>query len=414
MTKYTSFTICAKNYIGLAQVLEKSLKKHNKDLDFYIFVVDEFVESDKSIIGDRLELPKNILFAKEVLNYTLEKWNEMSFKYNLTEFCTSIKAKCFSYLFDEKKYEKAIFLDPDILIYNSLDYVYNKLNNYSILLTPHVLNEKSITTKVKDNDMLNTGVFNLGFIGLKNNEVSLRLLNWWNERLNDYCFIDYNEGYFTDQKWMDLIPGYFNKGELYVCDNLGMNIAIWNFDERELVIDNMVFYIKDRIDGKDMAPLIFVHYSGFDYVKLISGYIHHTTFSNLKLFDDLLPLFNIYEKALNESNFKSYLKMKYSYNQFENSLPILNLHRRLYRRLLNDGKINGNPFSTDDKTFFSMLKENNMILKQFSIIDKSNRFNTTNMEGKIKFVNSLFRLLYKLQRTQDAPRYLGVSRVENS
>jgi hypothetical protein len=109
--------------------------------------------------------------------------------------------------------------------------------------------------------------------------------------------------------------------------------------------------------------------------------------------------------------------MKYSYNQFENSLPILNLHRRLYRRLLNDGKINGNPFSTDDKTFFSMLKENNMILKQFSIIDKSNRFNTTNMEGKIKFVNSLFRLLYKLIGHQRYFKLIKVfreySKIEN-
>ena len=70
MSKKVAFTICAKNYIGLAQVLENSIKKYNDDLDFYIFVVDEFVESDKSIIEDKSALPNNIIVAKDVLNYT--------------------------------------------------------------------------------------------------------------------------------------------------------------------------------------------------------------------------------------------------------------------------------------------------------------------------------------------------------
>ena len=37
--------------------------------------------------------------------------------------------------------------------------------------------------KLRDNDMLNTGVFNLGFVALKRNEASYRMLKWWNERL---------------------------------------------------------------------------------------------------------------------------------------------------------------------------------------------------------------------------------------
>ena len=417
MSKKVAFTICAKNYIGLAQVLEKSIKKYNDDVNFYIFVVDEFVESDRSIIGDKSELPNNIIVAKDVLNYTAEKWSEMSFKYNLTEFCTSIKSMCFSYLFEEKQYEKGIFFDPDILIFNSLDSIFDNLTSYSIILTPHVLNVNSISKKIRDNDMLNTGVFNLGFVALKNNEVSSRLLKWWDERLTDYCYIDYYEGYFTDQKWMDFIPGYFNKGELLVSDNLGMNVAPWNFDERELVIEDNVFYINDRIDGKDLVPLLFTHYSGFDYGMLILGKIHHTTVRGLQVFNDLLPLFKEYEKVLNESSFKNYLKMKYSYSQYDNSSPILNVHRRLYRRLLNDEKINGNPFNTDDKSFYSLLKDHKMVAHQSSAIDKSNRFNTSNMGGKIKFINNLFRLFYKILGHQRYFMLLKVlreySKVEN-
>lgn len=394
--KNVAFTICAKNYIGLAQVLEKSLKKYNENLDFYIFVVDEFIEVDETLIYDFSEFPTNIIISKDVLNYSLEKWNEMSFKYNLTEFCTSIKANCFKFLFEEKKYENAIFFDPDILIFNSLDCIFDNLKSYSIILTPHVLDINTVSVKKNDNDMLNTGVFNLGFIALKNDEASSKLLNWWNVRLSDSCYVDYCNGYFTDQKWMDLIPGYFNKGELLISDNLGMNVAIWNFDERKLEIKDNVFYISNRNKGNDLFPLLFVHYSGFDYSKLILGEIYHTTVRNFKLFEDLLPLFKLYENDLRESSFNSYLRMKYSYGHFENSTPILNIHRRLYRRLIIDEKIISNPFKTDDRSFFSILKENKMIVNQSSSVDRSNRFNTSNIEEKVKIINNFLKLLYKL------------------
>jgi hypothetical protein len=39
------FTIVAKNYIGLAQILEESLKDKNPDVDFFIFVADEFSDT---------------------------------------------------------------------------------------------------------------------------------------------------------------------------------------------------------------------------------------------------------------------------------------------------------------------------------------------------------------------------------
>ena len=44
MSSKTVFTICAKNYIGLAQTLEKSVLKYNPEIDFFIFVVDSFNE----------------------------------------------------------------------------------------------------------------------------------------------------------------------------------------------------------------------------------------------------------------------------------------------------------------------------------------------------------------------------------
>lgn len=396
MNKNVAFTICAKNYIGLAQVLEKSIKEHNENVDFCIFVADEFIESDELLIGDNLTRPDNILIAKDVLALSDEKWNELSFKYNLTEFCTSIKSMCFSYLFEERDYEKVIFLDPDILVFNTLDSIFEHLNAYSIILTPHVLNLTSTSRKLRDNDMMNTGVFNLGFIALKGNEISYKMLKWWNERLMDYCYIDYYDGYFTDQKWMNFIPAYFTQNEVLISSHLGMNVAPWNFEERELLLKEGVYYICDRLNGNNLYPLLFTHYSGFDYSGLITGIVRHTTIQDLKIFDDLVPLFKEYEKVLQESDFEKYLKMKYLYGYYDNLCPITNVHRRLYRRLLNDNKIKFNPFKTNKDSFFDLLKKQKMISHKLIQVDKANRFNTPNLNVKIKFINNLLKIVYKI------------------
>ena len=63
MMKKSIFTIVAKNYIGLAQILNNSISKYNKDIDFYIFVADEFEQYPEN-------LPSNVYVAKNILGYT--------------------------------------------------------------------------------------------------------------------------------------------------------------------------------------------------------------------------------------------------------------------------------------------------------------------------------------------------------
>src|ERR1035437_4081302 len=122
----------------------------------------------------------------------------MSFKYNLTEFCTSIKPFCFTYLIKHFGFEKVIYLDPDILVYNSFDQIFKDLSQYSIILTPHILNIQPIYSgDLAENSFLNTGVFNLGFLAIRKNETVLNMLQWWANRLIEHCYIEMLDAYFT-------------------------------------------------------------------------------------------------------------------------------------------------------------------------------------------------------------------------
>jgi hypothetical protein len=103
------FTIVAKNYIGLAQVLEESVRK-NSTADFYIIVADEIDNEISSLFS----FPNNVLIAKTILSSIDDtKWKEISFKYNLVEFCTSIKPACFDYLINKQLYKIIIYKEND-------------------------------------------------------------------------------------------------------------------------------------------------------------------------------------------------------------------------------------------------------------------------------------------------------------
>lgn len=387
------FTIVAKNYIGLAQVLEKSVKA-NCQADFFIIVADELEEAKKQYYN----LSDNVLMAKHWLGYTDELWYEMAFKYNLVEFCTAIKPACFKFFLEEKKYDKVIYLDPDIFIFNSIEPVFAALDNTSILLTPHII---SMQTPFKgdypDHLFLINGTFNLGFLGLKKSETAGRLLHWWESRLQNECFSDNDRGTITDQKWMNLLPSFFSARDMQVSFNRGLNVAPWNYFERQIQKRGEHYFVNERgnLADKNVTPLVFVHFSGYDYRGFCSNKVSHKK-EDFKNYGDMEPVFEDYANALKEGNINRYMDEQYSYNQFENGINIISIQRRIYRRLLEEDKKYNNPFITADGSFYSLLKQKGIIDYSKISADKVTNKNIPAFGKKLRIINIAFNLLKKM------------------
>jgi hypothetical protein len=385
------FTICAKNYIGLAIILEKSFKEHNPDSDFLIFVVDEFEEKPDS-------LPSNVYISREVLKIDDALWVEMSFKYDITEFCTSIKPKCFEFLMDNTRYENFIYLDPDIYIYNSFAPVFKQLETHSIVLTPHVLNFNYAHVSV--DDLLQAGVFNLGFIAVRKDEIAKQMLSWWGNQLKNKCFDEYREGLFTDQKWINLIPVFFNREDICISRHKGLNVAPWNFHEREIVTENDVLKVRYREDiSSSFDELIFIHYSGYNYFALKEdGKIIQKYATRQFEYKDVIEVLNRYNQALCEQKdiFDSYIHYNYTYNSFDNKMPILKIHRRIYRSLLLKGEKFPNPFFSTNDSFYSKLKKHGLINPKISTksVSSSQVLNKYGIE--LQIFNYLMKIVYRI------------------
>lgn len=390
------FTIVAKNYIGLAAVLERSIRDYYNDFDFYIIVADEVDKDDCNFI-----LPSNCLIGREILNLSADLWNELSFKYNLTEFCTSIKPACFLYLFE--RYEKVIYLDPDILFVNTIEPVFDELSRFKMVLTPHIVTLPKVgLADTRESIWLSCGIYNLGFLAASKSSATLDVITWWHERLLRWCFIDTYESLFTDQKWIDFIPGFLTSEELLISKDLGRNFAPWNFFERCVFDEGGT--LKVSLRNEDMlsnmsSDLMFIHFSAYDYTKLIKGVIDQKGVNIKNKYEDINIVLIKYQRTLMENSqlFERYIRSSYTYNFFMDGTRISPVHRRLYRGMVVKGRIINNPFDSGRNSFLSQLRKKGLIASESNhSVDGMTKNNLPGIRKQLKYFNLLTRLLFSI------------------
>ncbi|MFD1884904.1 glycosyltransferase [Paenibacillus wenxiniae] len=241
-------SICA-NYLPKAIVLARSIKETNPEVRFILCLLERNIHpaAQNCSYFDDIVLGKDLGF---------EQFDKFIFKHAIVEASTAIKGQLFRYLFQHYPDEhRFVYLDPDIKVYGQMHELNDALNEHAIVLTPHLCHPEDIMDAVMDNELsaLQHGVFNLGFLALARSEESLRFADWWASRLEMFCYDDIPRGIFTDQKWIDLAPCYF---DVHIFKHPGYNVAPWNLSKRKLELNS-----EWTVNGQ---PLRFFHYSGFD------------------------------------------------------------------------------------------------------------------------------------------------------
>ena len=406
--KQIVFTICARNYYGLAQVLKRSVLRHNPDVEFVAFIADGIAEDERAEFGS------DAIDASRVMNayVTRDKLLEMAFKYNLTEFCTALKPFCFRHLFDGTDCDQAMYLDPDIFVFSALDDIFLSLRSASIVLTPHIIFPSLDEGKRPDKGLLATGVFNLGFLALARSTTALTFLDWWGQRLLDQCFMDNHDSLFTDQKWLDFVPTLFPSSEVSYLRHAGANLAPWNFHERRVynAADGALHVGRRPLASRandlkaehraEFEQVIFVHFSGFDYKKFCEGKVIQYNIDGLDLYPDLQPLINRYMESIQADGptVLQFLRKPYLYANFDDGTPIVFFHRRLYRAATDAGMSLGNPFSTNRGGFLNLLDKSALLPRNRSdaSFDKSNKNNLAGVGRKLSMFNKVMRGVKRL------------------
>ena len=245
------FTSITSNYIPKARVLAHSVKKYVPNAVFHLLLCDsppqgfdlEQEEFDHLMLLDELDIDDQ------------KSW---IFQHNVVELCTAVKGRGFQEIFRRFGPDKIIFFDPDMVLFSGIEVIEGQLDQHSVLLTPHQTEPARTRSAILDNEVssLKYGVFNLGFLAVRNSPEGIRFVNWWSDRLRDFCFDDRARGLFTDQKWGDLAPALFS--DLGILRGPQFNVSTWNIDSREITGDIAEGVYVNKI------PLCFYHFSGID------------------------------------------------------------------------------------------------------------------------------------------------------
>jgi len=397
------FTIISINYINFANVLAKSLIESHTKLRLICFISD-ITEKE----WNDMNIEDTIYFDPMFVNNNMvNDLSNRAMKYNITEFNTSIKPGIILYL--SIKYDKIIYLDPDIYVFGDLQYVFQLLDMYNIIITPHITQPINDSYSPNEINFLRVGTYNLGFIAIKCNDETNRMLSWWSSRLSDFCYNATQEGLFTDQKWIDLVPSLF--GGVYILKNPGYNVAYWNLHYRYLEKLGSGYYV-------NKLPLIFFHFSGFNVSQIftISKYQDRM---NMALRPDVNEIYLEYAKHLLNYSVKFDKQTDYRFGFFNNGKPVSDLTRQLYSCLLQQGTIessddpfdNNGEFYAQAGTLGFLTNENNYSVKEYSgTLIKIDDM----LSKKYKRQHSAFKLLMKLAfKLLGTQRYLALMKYLN-
>ena len=160
----------------------------------------------------------------EIEDLAVKSKYPLLFQYTLLEMSTAAKPWLLSHLFNEG-YDRVVYFDPDILVCAPLDEVEQAWSRGALaILTPHLTGRLRDDKYPSEQDILLSGTYNLGFIALAKHAALESFLEYWREKSLASFAVDIKAGLFTDQKWIDPVPGMFP--DVHILRHEGYNVAV--------------------------------------------------------------------------------------------------------------------------------------------------------------------------------------------
>lgn len=313
MGKTVAFTSAATNYLPKVRKLCASIRRHHPEFEIVLALADERapgVDFSQEPLDRVIALPD--LDMRDATRWT--------YFHTIVELATAIKPFVMQRLLEDPEVDRVIYFDPDIVLFSRLDDMLAELDAGQIVLTPHLTRPEVTPEGVRDNEIsaLKHGVYNLGFVGVRNTAEGKRFAGWWAERLYDYCIADIPAGLFTDQRWIDLAPAFFDG--VRVLKSSRFNVATWNIPTRRVEGTSASGF---TVDGE---PLGFYHFTGFD-----SGAHQVMADKYAEGNPSVAELIKWYSDETRFDGDEPAAQVKWAYGRYSDDSTIPATHRKLYR-----------------------------------------------------------------------------------
>jgi glycosyltransferase involved in cell wall biosynthesis len=318
-------TIIACNYLPFATVLADSFLTHHPDGLFTVLLVDD--ERRAFTPGPMVDARVSWLRLGDI-GLDRAEISRLAGIYDVTELATAVKPFFLRRLLDNAR-GALIYLDPDIRVYDSLQPIVELAATHGIVLTPHTMRPfPGDEREIDDFFVLGSGVYNLGFLAV--GESARPFLDWWWQTTKRKALIDVARMMFTDQRWVDFVPSFFDH---HILKDPGYNVAYWNLHGRDVVHDGGRYFVNG-------VPLRFFHFSGFESRQpwLLSKHQGGRPRVLLSERPALAQLCKEYLASLEAAGIHSDRRPPYGWSVLPSGVPITTRMRRLYRTALMDAE----------------------------------------------------------------------------
>lgn len=307
---FTSFTY---GYLARARVLAQTLKQAHPDWQLWALIVEEAHPTldDAAAFADF----DHVIRASELGIPGFRGW---MFRHDLVEACTAVKATMLRRLLAQGA-DRVIYLDPDIAVFHPLDGIQAQLAQSAVVLTPHQLAPNTDRLAILDNELtsMKYGIYNLGFLGVRNCQAGHAFAQWWEACLLRACYDQVEDGIFTDQKYCDLVPSLFDG--VHIARDPGCNVASWNLSRRHLAFGD------GGVLSANGSPLKFYHFTKIGGLGDVMT--ERYAQDNIEVYE----VVNWYKRRVAANTIPAAVDFPWSYSQFGPGVPIPRQARLIWR-----------------------------------------------------------------------------------
>jgi hypothetical protein len=237
------------NYTPHARSLAESLLAVSPSSELITFCMDD--ESYKNLTENKPTNVRPIHFTKLEAAFPdllIAKSNRSKVEY----FYTCSPAICNYVLSNIEEVNEVTYLDADLYFFSNPEPIFTELGGASVGIIEHKFSFFTKRNKVYGN-------FNVGWITFRNDINGMSCLNSWTSNCIEWCYQRLEGDKYADQKYLDYWQRDFDG--VYVINNIGANLAIWNISNYTITLRGTSVYVNNN-------ELIFYHFANFKQIDL--------------------------------------------------------------------------------------------------------------------------------------------------
>jgi hypothetical protein len=322
-------TIVAKPHLAQARVLARSVRAHHPDLPVFVLLADE-VEGCFDPAAEPFTLVRLADLPVPALEQLRFRHAQQPLSYACTPHVMAHLLEC--------GFRRVLFLKQETMVLAPLDALLAPLAEAPVVLTPHLTEPpEGSDASAREVNVLLSGVYNVGVVGVSARPVARAFLSWWQHRLATACRHDVPAGVHFEQRWADLALSFFD-GVRVLRDPV-FNVGHWALPDRRITVD-----ASDRVFA-DGRPVVVFRFSGFD-PDVPGAFTRYNRRVDWRAAGDAHLVFDRFRRALNEAGLDDTRRWPYAYGRFDNGVPVPDIARELYTGLGDQVSRFGDPLRT--------------------------------------------------------------------